>query len=527
MTPRFGHDVLAPFNFWDDARGYLADVIEAHTANEEVRKLWHESLLAGSQDWHYMIDCANSLKDADRAQHHRLDGEDLLTFMWNASKTPNSDTAPINPWADTDRLIAELKVLERNAGNLLTSFANVKALPVRSRAASSHVSARRNTQSATSHYWVNEQQPEQPFAPPASEVWAVCSKEASWVRRSTVPKPCSAPLIGLDTRHRTVERAKRPSDQLETHGSSSSNRRPALETLSASTGTESHYFNAVESSQAQSRNKRPLPGIISSMPFPPLTAPSFGLVQEKLAHEPFWLLIAVTFLIKTKGSQAIPALYKVKERFPTPSHLVNPAIKEELLEMIRHLGLSVVRVAYIQKYAALFLEMPPKEGIRYKVKTYKKKGAQFLPQKVTDIRNAEDPGDVMILKEDAEAWEIGHMTSGKYAIDSWRIFCRDELLGLADDWNGKGREPEFQPEWMRVMPDDKELRAYLRWMWMREGWEWNPATGERTVLRAELQVAVNEGRVEYDNTGGLHILEGHGRDTEAAGILPQVAGAGD
>ena len=72
--------------------------------------------------------------------------------------------------------------------------------------------------------------------------------------------------------------------------------------------------------------------------------------------------------------------------------------------------------------------------------------------------------------------------------------------------NGKGREAEFQPEWMRVKPADKELRACLRWMWMREGWEWDPVTGERTVLREEMRRAVNEGMVEYDDTGALRIL---------------------
>jgi hypothetical protein len=110
-------------------------------------------------------------------------------------------------------------------------------------------------------------------------------------------------------------------------------------------------------------------------------------------------------------------------------------------------------------------------------------------------------------EDDADAWEIGHMTQGKYAIDSWRIFCRDVLLGRAEDWNGKGREPEFQPEWMRVRPDDKELRACLRWMWMREGWEWDPVTGEKVVLRSVMQNAVNEGRVGYDDVGGLMILD--------------------
>jgi hypothetical protein len=63
------------------------------------------------------------------------------------------------------------------------------------------------------------------------------------------------------------------------------------------------------------------------------------------------------------------------------------------------------------------------------------------------------------------AWEIGHLTQGPYALDSWRIFCRDVLLGRSEHWTGKGSEPGFQPEWMRVLPRDKELRACLRWMW--------------------------------------------------------------
>ena len=60
---------------------------------------------------------------------------------------------------------------------------------------------------------------------------------------------------------------------------------------------------------------------------------------------------------------------------------------------------------------------------------------------------------------------------------------------------------------MRVHPNDKELRAYLRWMWMKEGWEWDPTTGKRIVLREEMRNAVNEGRIEYDNTGGLRVVD--------------------
>lgn len=108
---------------------------------------------------------------------------------------------------------------------------------------------------------------------------------------------------------------------------------------------------------------------------------------------------------------------------------------------------------------------------------------------------------------DLEAWEIGHLTQGPYAIDSWRIFCRDALLGKALDWKGTGREAEFQPEWMRVMPQDKELRAYLRWMWMKEGWQWDAVSGERIVLREEMRAAVAEGRVAYNDDGELVIVE--------------------
>lgn len=214
-----------------------------------------------------------------------------------------------------------------------------------------------------------------------------------------------------------------------------------------------------------------------------------------MAHEPFWLLIAITFLIKTSGQLAIPAFRAVRDRFPTPRQLADPANGQQLSDMVRHLGLAVVRVAYIQKYARAFVDNPPRPDVRYRVRNYDKRDVT-PPCSTTPDEDGED----------AEAWEIGHMTRGNYALDSWRIFCREELLGRAQDWNGKGREPEFQPEWMRVRPHDKELRAFLRWMWMREGWEWDPATGERTVLREEMRQAVDQGRVEYDDGGGLRIV---------------------
>lgn len=46
-------------------------------------------------------------------------------------------------------------------------------------------------------------------------------------------------------------------------------------------------------------------------------------------------------------------------------------------------------------------------------------------------------------------------------MDSWRIFCCDEFRGNGD-----------RDEWRRVVPKDKELRAYCRWRWAKEGIRW-------------------------------------------------------
>ncbi|KAI1075085.1 DNA glycosylase [Whalleya microplaca] len=261
---------------------------------------------------------------------------------------------------------------------------------------------------------------------------------------------------------------------------------------------KSPYFSSpIHSSPTKAKSPRPPRNTISCIPFPRLDAPKFGLIQEELAHDPFRLLIAVTFLIRTPGRTAIPVFHNLMTTYQTPQDLAD-ADTHDIVAMIKHLGLGAVRAAAIQKYARLWLDNPPRADARYAVKNYP------APGDGVDVRAGEvlEPADPR-----QSAWEIGHMTQGRYAIDSWRIFCRDELRGVAEDWQGRGREGEFQPEWMRVRPEDKELRACLRWMWMREGWEWDPRTGEREVLSEELRRAVDEGRVAYDDTGGLKILD--------------------
>jgi hypothetical protein len=56
---------------------------------------------------------------------------------------------------------------------------------------------------------------------------------------------------------------------------------------------------------------------------------------------------------------------------------------------------------------------------------------------------------------------------------------------------------------------------------MREGWEWDPLSGEREPLREDMRRAVDESRVGYDDSGNLVILE-----QEVATVHPFVPDGG-
>jgi endonuclease III len=249
--------------------------------------------------------------------------------------------------------------------------------------------------------------------------------------------------------------------------------------------------------------------IVTCIPLPPLSMPSFGLIQEKLYTDPFRLLIAVTLLNRTRGKHSIPVFYQLTDRYPTPQNFLD-ADRNDIVEMQHHLGFQSQRADTYQKYARFWINEPPEKGKRYRVGHYPHPGDGM------DVRK----GEVLDDEDPRSAWEIGHITQGRYAIDSWRIFCRDILRGVAEGWNGEGATEEgFQPEWMRVRPTDKELIAHLRWMWLKEGFLWDPVTGEKEVAGREVLDAVNSGRMVYDNLGGMRILE-NDDDEEALDTAP-------
>ena len=301
-----------------------------------------------------------------------------------------------------------------------------------------------------------------------------------------------------------------------------------------STGTKSSFFNTspgLKRSKSApfhgdaffslSRKKQKVAGV-SVITMPALTAKSFGLIQEQYTHEPLHLLIATNLLNKTTGRAAIPALWRLIEKFPTADALAK-APADDVLEIIGFLGLQHDRTSRLIELGKMWSIDSPTRERRHRTLHYPKRDDG------DDIR----PGEVAGPEETDPrrgAWEIAHLPgAGSYALDSWRIFCRDELRGLAEDYNGKGARPTslgriqrkggaeapikesdlevpFEPEWKRVMPRDKELKAFLRWMWLKDDFDWNPETGERKRASLALLERVNRGAEEVEVTGSTGLV---------------------
>lgn len=237
--------------------------------------------------------------------------------------------------------------------------------------------------------------------------------------------------------------------------------------------------------------RREKPEVASCLPFPPTSASSFGLIQEDLAHDPFRLLIATIFLNRTRGEAAIPVLYEVLQRYPTIRSLADANV-DELVSVIRKLGFQNARANKCIAIAKLWINTPPVKGKRFRKLHY--------PNQLDglDIK----PGECVDDVDTRVAWEIAYLPGiGAYAIDSWRIFCRDVLRGVATDWNGKDSEDDFVPEWKSVRPKDKELRAFLTWMWLKEGWVWSPETGERKPASKKIRRAARRGGLVIEKNG--------------------------
>lgn len=221
------------------------------------------------------------------------------------------------------------------------------------------------------------------------------------------------------------------------------------------------------------------------------------MVQERLAHDPFRLLLATIFLNKTQAERAMPVFHQLMEAYPSAAALARATV-DEVTTVIRTLGFQNQRAKKCIEFAQAWVAQPPARGKRYRKLHYPQKGHG------KDVK----AGQVLDDHDPRAAWEISHLPGlGPYSHDSWRMFCRDELRGLASDWLGSsaqpmhdaaGRQFKFEPEWKRVLPEDKELRAWMTWMWLKEGLLWNKDTGEKTKASADLIKMARGGGVVQD-----------------------------
>lgn len=189
----------------------------------------------------------------------------------------------------------------------------------------------------------------------------------------------------------------------------------------------------------------------SHLPQPPnlpfrLRPAQFGLIQERICSSLYALVIQVILWNQTRGIMARPILFAVLARYPTPEDL-SFAELEDLTRMLQPIGLHNIRAMRLIAMAKAWLAAPPSRERRYRKLHYPTRGCG------TDVK----PNEVLSPEDDRVGWEIAHLPGmGAYALDSYRIFCRDTLRGVT---LSKGVEPE----WKRVVADDKDLKAYLKW----------------------------------------------------------------
>ncbi|KZT44406.1 hypothetical protein SISSUDRAFT_14892 [Sistotremastrum suecicum HHB10207 ss-3] len=180
-----------------------------------------------------------------------------------------------------------------------------------------------------------------------------------------------------------------------------------------STTVYSPYFSYSTPSSSIVDSPTSSPGPRTSMAYR-LNKAKPQLIQDEIADDWFQLLVVTTLLNKASGVLAIPIFREIIRLWPTPSLMAN-APMQRLQEMLNPLGLSATRAERLVSLSQEYLLDPP------------------TSDKMRRSRIPNYPGT-----------PISHLPgAGRYALDSWRIFC-----GPAD-------------EWQHVNPTDKPLRKYL------------------------------------------------------------------
>lgn len=129
---------------------------------------------------------------------------------------------------------------------------------------------------------------------------------------------------------------------------------------SSKTTVTSPYFPS-----SSSNSKRPTRYAQSSAPLQlhgkPRSTYFYGLIQELLYSDPYYVLLAASLLNVSAGSLAIPILWRVLLRYPT-CHSIARADLSELIELVKTIGLQNKRARYIKELGRRLYWIKEKNG---------------------------------------------------------------------------------------------------------------------------------------------------------------------
>ncbi|KAG2053836.1 DNA glycosylase [Suillus hirtellus] len=180
------------------------------------------------------------------------------------------------------------------------------------------------------------------------------------------------------------------------------------------------------------------------------------LIQAAVSDNPWQLLIAVKLLNVTTGRYAIPVFWKLMDRWPTPRDMIE-ADHDELVNILRPLGLYNKRAAWMKEISQEYINDPPTDVLRpSKCRLEIPARFKITAPSYVNPRKRKHYGSPQTARKTTIPYPptpVSHYPGvGRYALDSYRIFCTSH-------------ESE---EWKQVMPEDKELIRYLRWKWAYE-----------------------------------------------------------
>lgn len=105
-------------------------------------------------------------------------------------------------------------------------------------------------------------------------------------------------------------------------------------------------------------------GLQSRHVFPSIEARAFGLIQESIAHNLYFLVLQAILWNQTSGIKARPVLFALIERYPDPEQLSKASLPE-LTALLRPLGLHKIRARRCIALALCWNQSPPTAKRQY------------------------------------------------------------------------------------------------------------------------------------------------------------------